>query len=168
LKLKFQNFKSGNVSTEEKIGKIISQAVERQGGNKSEIGRQIGYSSQLLGQYTRGEKEPKMAFFVQWKRTFGEDLYQEIETKVYEVAAEGATERKFLEASLTSLLEGQNEIRAQLKTIHQWDAQVYAQGEQEREKEAVEHIGKLYASNLLEYQKRGIRPLVGKDGITIP
>lgn len=148
------------MSTQIEISDIIAQAIERQGGNKSEIGRKIGISSQLLGQYAKGPKKPGLDFFAKWKMEFKEDLYREIETKVYNLPVESNVESGQVEASLASLLAGQNEIRAQIKTIHQWDAQTYAQGDEEKEKQAVEHIGKLYASNLLEYQKKGIGRLV--------
>lgn len=145
---------------EKQIGVIIAEAIDRQGGNKSEIGRKIGYSSQLLGQYARGEKEPKVAFFVQWKSAYNEDLYREIETKVYNLPS--------VEFNLALLLHGQNEIRAQLQTIHQWDAETYGGGDEAKEREAAEHIGMLYASNLLDYQKKGIRPLLGKQSKVVP
>lgn len=73
-----------------------------------------------------------------------------------------------IEASLTSLLEGQNEIRAQIQTIHQWDAEVYAAGDDAKGEEAAAHIGMLYAANLREYQRRGIRPLVGRHDKIFP
>jgi len=159
------------VEAKKEIGKIIADAIVRQGDNRSEIGRQIGFSSQLIGQYERGEKEPKMAFFAQWKKVFKEDLYREIETKVYNLPAADPVYiagDNFVEASLVSLLESQNEIRAQLQTIHRWDAEVYGAGDDAKEAEAVAHIGMLYAESLQAYQKKGIRPLVGRRDKVIP
>lgn len=148
------------MSEKEKIAEIITQAIDRHGGKKSEISRKIGISSQLLGQYAHG-KEPGMTFYIRWKREFGEDLFREIETKVYNLPENSTSfnSESFVETSLVSLLEGQNEIRAQIRTIHQWDEQIFAEGDAEKEKQAAEHISKLYAANLLEYQKKGIRPL---------
>lgn len=70
------------------FAQIIADAIERQGSNKSEIARKIGVSSQLLGQYEKGQKEPKMGFFARWKKEFGEDLYREVETKVYNISGD--------------------------------------------------------------------------------
>lgn len=73
-----------------------------------------------------------------------------------------------VEASLASLLEGQNEIRAQLQTIHRWDAEVYAAGDDAKEAEAVAHIGMLYAESLQAMKKKGIHPLVDRRDKVIP
>lgn len=50
--------------------------------NKSEMGRRLGISSQLYGQYERGERSPGATFFVRWKEAFGEDLTEHIEATV--------------------------------------------------------------------------------------
>lgn len=73
-----------------------------------------------------------------------------------------APEMSFIETSLASLLEGQNEIRAQLQTIHRWDAEIYGGGDDEKEAQARLHIGMLYAESLSAYKKKGIRSVLDR------
>lgn len=77
----------------DQVKDIIAAAIERHGGNKSEIARKLHISSQLLGQYEAGRQKPKPDFYVKWKKTFGEDLQNEtfvsFETKHYS-ASEGS------------------------------------------------------------------------------
>lgn len=56
--------------------------LKEKGGNKSAIGRTIGVSSQLLGQYVSGRQLPKRDFFVKWKAAYGEDISNLFETNV--------------------------------------------------------------------------------------
>ncbi len=53
------------------------------------MSRRLGISSQLLGQYEKGEKNPKGQFFLKWKQVFGEDLLKLIETDVSQETQEG-------------------------------------------------------------------------------
>lgn len=46
------------------------------------MARELGVSSQLYGMYEMGKREPGASFFVAWKRVFGEDLTENIETIV--------------------------------------------------------------------------------------
>lgn len=46
-------------------------------GNKSQVAKKLGISSQLLGQYEQGRQKPKLEFYKKWKEVFGEDLLKE-------------------------------------------------------------------------------------------
>lgn len=46
------------------------------------MARAIGISSQLYGQYEKGEKTPGGDFFIKWKAAFGDSLLEGIETTV--------------------------------------------------------------------------------------
>lgn len=59
------------------VANKIKEKIKDKGGNKSEIGRLLGVSSQLLGQYERGRQKPKPDFYLKWKEVYGEDLLTE-------------------------------------------------------------------------------------------
>lgn len=64
------------------LHEILKSKREERKWNKSQMARQLDVSSQLYGQYEKGEKKPGSDFFVTWKQVFGEDLTSRIETKV--------------------------------------------------------------------------------------
>lgn len=64
------------------LPEILQELVPTKGKNQSDVARKLGISSQLLGHYVRGRRKPGGKFFLQWRKTFGEDLLAMIETKV--------------------------------------------------------------------------------------
>jgi transcriptional regulator with XRE-family HTH domain len=64
---------------------ILSELVPKKGKSNAEVGRKLGISGQLLGQYINGRQKPKAAFYIKWKRVFGEDLIKLIEGNVSNV-----------------------------------------------------------------------------------
>lgn len=54
--------------------KDFLQKLRSQHGTQTEVASKIGISSQLLGQYERGERNPKLPFFRKWKEVYNEDL----------------------------------------------------------------------------------------------
>lgn len=56
--------------------------VPKKGKSKAAVARLLGISSQKLGQYMQGRQKPKPDFYVQWQKTFGEDLLKLSETFV--------------------------------------------------------------------------------------
>lgn len=71
--------------------------LKEKGGNKSAIGRLIGVSSQLLGQYANGRQVPKRDFFAKWKAAYNEDITNLFETNVSRETGNGDS-GKLLEA----------------------------------------------------------------------
>jgi transcriptional regulator with XRE-family HTH domain len=63
------------------VSTLIAQSVQRH-GKKSEVARQLGISSQLLGQYISGKHKPKADFYLKWKEVFKEDLLKQLERNV--------------------------------------------------------------------------------------
>jgi transcriptional regulator with XRE-family HTH domain len=51
----------------------LARLIEEKGGNKSLIAKKLGISRQLLGQYLQGRHNPKIDFWIKWKRAFNED-----------------------------------------------------------------------------------------------
>lgn len=60
----------------------FKELIASKGGNKSEIGRKLGISSQLLGQYEQGRQKPKSSFFTKWEKVYGENISHIFETNV--------------------------------------------------------------------------------------
>lgn len=143
------------------ISQIIAQAIERQGSNKSEIARKLGISSQLLGQYEKGPKEPKLAFYVKWWENFKEDLLGEIETKVYNISRnESGLQIKEIESSLASIstdigrvLTQQTIARAEVRAFGQYQVSKDAMGDKDQILEIMGQIGKLIGANLKASEK---------------
>lgn len=54
--------------------KEILAGIRAKHGNQSEVAEKLGISSQLLGQYERGERNPKLGFYKKWEQVFGQDL----------------------------------------------------------------------------------------------
>ena len=54
--------------------KEVIKELRQNHGNKTQVAKKLGISSQLLGQYEQGRQEPKIEFFEKWKNVFGEDL----------------------------------------------------------------------------------------------
>lgn len=142
---------------EAKISEIIAEAIVRQGGNKSEIGRKIGVSSQLLGQYEKGQKEPKIGFFARWRKEYGEDLCREIETKVFNLpqkegenvdAAEIKSNLKSIKLDLNMVLDQQTIARAEVRAFGQYQVSKDAMGDQGEIVRIMAQIGTLIGANL--------------------
>lgn len=57
----------------DQIVEIIKKKIADLGGNQSEVARQVGISSQLLGKYLNGS-EPGISFAIAWKNAFDESL----------------------------------------------------------------------------------------------
>jgi transcriptional regulator with XRE-family HTH domain len=64
------------------VSDILLQTRSKKGWNKSQMARTIGVSSQLYGQYERGEKVPGGDFFLKWQNVFGVPLGSKSETNV--------------------------------------------------------------------------------------
>lgn len=71
------------------VSEIISRKIIDRGGNKSEMARLLGISSQLLGQYANGRHKPKPDFYVKWKEVFGEDFLNETNVSSGNTTKEG-------------------------------------------------------------------------------
>jgi len=54
--------------------KDILTGIREKHGNKSEVAKMLGIKSQLLGQYEKGSRNPKLGFYKKWKEVFNEDL----------------------------------------------------------------------------------------------
>lgn len=63
----------------DQLGEKLRSFREKEGYSKSEIARQLGISSQLYGQYEKGDKTPGIGFVGKWKKAFNFDI---TETKV--------------------------------------------------------------------------------------
>lgn len=62
--------------------KKFKEKLSEKGGNKSEIGRKLSVSSQLLGQYEKGRQKPKEEFFDKWMQVYKEDIRNIFKTNV--------------------------------------------------------------------------------------
>jgi transcriptional regulator with XRE-family HTH domain len=58
-----------------KISDKLTRLVPEKGKSINEVARKLSVSGQLLGQYMKGKKEPKPGFYMKWKETFGENLW---------------------------------------------------------------------------------------------
>lgn len=54
--------------------KDVIKELRQKHGNKAQVARKIGISSQLLGRYESGVHEPKIDFFEAWEKHYGEDI----------------------------------------------------------------------------------------------
>lgn len=54
--------------------KEVIKELRQKHGNKSQVAKEIGISSQLLGQYEAGRHEPKVDFFEKWIEVYNEDI----------------------------------------------------------------------------------------------
>ena len=59
------------------ISEILLETRTGKGFNKSEMARKLGISSQLYGQYEKGEIEPKTDFRVKFEELFGVNLIED-------------------------------------------------------------------------------------------
>lgn len=58
-----------------KISDKLTKLVPEKGKSINEVARKLSVSGQLLGQYMKGKKEPKPGFYMKWKETFGDSLW---------------------------------------------------------------------------------------------
>src|SRR4051794_20059933 len=63
------------------VSEILREKRRLLGITKSELGRKLNISSQLLGHYESGKSKPKPDFYLKWKSVFGEDLLSEVYSK---------------------------------------------------------------------------------------
>lgn len=54
--------------------KDVIKELREKHGNKSQVAKKLGISSQRLGQYEKGRMTPKIGFFEKWKDVFKEDI----------------------------------------------------------------------------------------------
>lgn len=66
----------------DQVSEIIRKYRESKGWNKSQLARQLGISSQLLGQYETGKRLPKANFILKWKEVTEQDLLKQNEANV--------------------------------------------------------------------------------------
>lgn len=96
------------MNQEKTIAAILKKLVPEKGDSNAAVGRRLGISGQLLGQYIGGKKKPKADFYIKWKSEFGEDLMKLLETKV--------SERNNSDDSLLKIIaRGQEQIAAAIK-----------------------------------------------------
>jgi transcriptional regulator with XRE-family HTH domain len=81
----------------DKIGSVLTSLREKRKLNKAQVARQLGISSQLLGQYESGRQQPKTEFILKWKNVFGEDLFKYLETNVSRETTNGVPDAGVVE-----------------------------------------------------------------------
>lgn len=103
----------------DQLAELLTRLRENKRLNKSQAADKLGISSQLLGQYERGQKSPKGPFFIKWKATFGEDLLKLVETNVSrETTPEGVeTIHEPADSNLHSLIESNKVLSEANKTL---------------------------------------------------
>jgi transcriptional regulator with XRE-family HTH domain len=62
--------------------KEILPRIRMKHGTQVDVAEKLGIKSQLLGQYEKGKRNPKLAFYQKWKAVFGEDLQALTEANV--------------------------------------------------------------------------------------
>lgn len=152
------------------VSEIIKSKIAQRGGNKSEIARQLGVSSQLLGQYERGRHKPKPEFYIKWKEVFGEDLLSKTnvskeaneivvdaslfvqmaadanEARIKELKEHNLFLQRLLEANLGKLdrIEQLSAVSlAQLKGALKYQAEKEAKGDKKQQEKIESHVSKL-------------------------
>lgn len=54
--------------------KDILPGLRAKHGSQTDVAKELGIRSQLLGQYENGKRNPKHAFYKKWKELYNEDL----------------------------------------------------------------------------------------------
>lgn len=62
--------------------------------------------------------------------------------------------KDLVKVNLTALVEQQLVIQSEVQAVHQWDAQLTASGDKEKEQDFLNHIQKLTADNLKKLRKK--------------
>lgn len=106
------------------IKDVLIDLVPKRGKNQSQVAKQMGISSQLLGQYMAGRQKPKAEFYQKWKDEFGDDLLNIIKTNVSrETAKKGdfdlETAHKEIINYLEDLKNGQTNLWNQGQFVRQ-------------------------------------------------
>lgn len=91
------------------IGTQIKTYRESRRLTKTEMGKMLNVSSQLLGQYESGRQKPKVDFHTKWKEVFGESL---IETNVSQ-----GTEKELSVSSIMKIAQSNMILAEANKTL---------------------------------------------------
>lgn len=88
------------------LSDILNELVPKKGKSASEVARKLNISSQLLGQYRNGGKNPSWEFLLKWLEVFGENLLEYFETK----DSRTQTDEPNMTALLAQLMQKQNSL----------------------------------------------------------